>query len=129
GDGVRAGLDGIDLARAAAERLEGEGARARAAVDDVEAVEPLSEPVEERLLHAIGERPRREPGRRGEPAPLERPTDDTKPRHPPTVAARESIPPAAAWPNATRRHSQLDLHRQPTRAAGLLSLTGGARLK
>ena len=87
-------LDRVHPAGAAAQRLEREGARARAAVDDVKPVEALPEPVEERLLHAIGQRPRREARRRDESPPLERPTDDAE-------AGQAGLPPArtirSAW--------------------------------
>src|SRR5204863_3939974 len=84
--GVRAGLDRLDLLRAPAERLERERAGAGAAVDHVEPVEALTEPVEERLLHAIGKRPRRETRRGGEASSPECAADDAEPARSPCGA-------------------------------------------
>src|SRR5919197_2669260 len=48
------GLDHHDARRAARSRLEAEGAGAGEKIEATLAVEPLSQPVEERLAHAVG---------------------------------------------------------------------------
>src|SRR5262249_17859875 len=78
---VPSGLDRYHASRAAAERLEGERARPGAAVDDDEAVQALSEPVEERLLYAIRERTCLETARGNETPTSEGTTDDAQRAH------------------------------------------------
>src|SRR5439155_18895502 len=66
---------------APAEGLERECPRAGAAVDDQEPVHALPEPVEQRLLDAIGQRPGLEASWGEQPAALERPAYDPETAH------------------------------------------------
>ena len=67
-----------DVRRAAAQRLDADGAGSGKCVEHGRALTCLSQDVEQRLAQAIGGGPQARPGRRRQPAALQRARDDAQ---------------------------------------------------
>ena len=70
-------LDERDVRGAAAQRLDADRAGPGKAVEHARALDPRRQDVEQRLAQLVGGRPQPVPGRRLQPAPLERAGDDS----------------------------------------------------
>ena len=121
--GARVVLHEGDVGRAAAQRLDADGAGAGEGVEDPRAVEPLPEHVEQRLAQAIRCRPQSRPGRRAKAASLECTGDDanscdSQRRGRRLVASRLFVAALSVYPTPTSPNRCSQLARTNAVSAG-----------